>query len=279
MLTDIYTGGILDIKFQSETKNEDRKYASQVEVKSGIEKVFGIDSKNSTDTQLISKNYNRKLYYKTRGGEPSKGLVGEISLDSQNVSKINISNWQTSNNEYNAVLVDFGKDNGIIPIYELVDDIIIKEKLKSYIDKYIIDNQINLEYIPQPIHRYFSIKGDHFYTTELDIPKFAFGGYMYEGVEFYAFNYKAENTVPIYGFWNGKDHFYSPFPTIIPGYILEGIAFYASKDRLHNTIPIHRYFKLGHGDNYYTKNFNELRNGAAGYIYMGVSFYAYENVN
>ncbi|RXM49599.1 hypothetical protein, partial [Chryseobacterium sp. CH25] len=50
---------------------------------------------NDIDTSESNKNFSRKLSFKTRGGDPSKSLVGELNLDQTN-PKINISSWQNS---------------------------------------------------------------------------------------------------------------------------------------------------------------------------------------
>ena len=130
-----------------------------------IKDIFDINNKENRNTNFNRDSYNRKLVYKTRGGNPSKVLVGELNLD-QNNSKINISDWQNSSNRENAVLIDIG-EKGLIVLYDLVSDPVKKAKLKTYIDRYLYDNGVQLEYIPKPIYRYFNLNsGDHVYTSD-----------------------------------------------------------------------------------------------------------------
>lgn len=120
VMVDIYTGAKMDIMFQSETSNESRERAARIGVKIGMLKVFDVDVQNDVNTSESSMNYSKKLSYRTRGGDPSKGLVGELNLD-QNTPKVNIANWQNSSTVNNSVLVEFG-NNGLVLIYNLVKD-------------------------------------------------------------------------------------------------------------------------------------------------------------
>lgn len=141
---DIYTGAKLDVMFQSETTNQSREKAARVGVKVGVKSIFDANVDNDVDTSESNKNFSRKLSFKTRGGDPSKSLVGELNLDQAN-PKINISSWQNSSTPTNAVLVEFGS-NGLIPLYEFIKDPVKKAQLKAYIDQYLIDNQVKLDY-------------------------------------------------------------------------------------------------------------------------------------
>ena len=67
--------------FQSETTNESRDRAARIGVKVGVKSIFDVDVTNDVNTSESSMNYSKKLSYRTRGGDPSKGLVGELNLD------------------------------------------------------------------------------------------------------------------------------------------------------------------------------------------------------
>lgn len=259
---DIYTGAKLDVMFQAETMNQSRDHAARVGIKAGMKDIFDVDVTNDVNTSTSNQNYSKKLSYRTRGGNPAIGLMGELNLDQSN-PKINISNWQNSSNPSNSVLVDFGT-NGLVLIYDLVKDPTKKAQLKSYVDQYLIDNQVYLEFKTIPIHRYFN-GTDHYYTKTSG----NYGGYNYEGVGFNAFLYKAPNTIPIYRYFNGTDHYYTKTPGYYSGYADEGIEFNAFATQQPNTVPIYRYWN---GKNHhYTKS--SVRPG--GYVYEGIEFYAY----
>ncbi|PXW10404.1 MAC/Perforin domain-containing protein [Chryseobacterium sp. CBTAP 102] len=259
---DIYTGAKMDVLFQAETRSQSRDRAARIGVKVGMKDIFDVDVTNDVNTSESSMNYSKKLAYKTRGGDPSKGLVGDLNLDQTN-PKINISNWQNSSNASNSVLVDFGS-NGLVIIYDLVKDAAKKAQLKAYVDQYLIDNKVYMEFNTIPIYRYYN-GVDHYYTKTPG----SYNGYSYEGTEFNAFLYKAPNTIPIYRYWNGRDHYYTRTPGYYQGYVDEGIEFNAFATQQPNTVPIYRYWNGK--DHYYSRS--SVR--PSGYVYEGIEFYAY----
>jgi len=150
-----------------------------------------------------------------------------LNLD-QSSPKINISNWQNSSTINNAVLVDFG-NNGLVFIYDLVKDPIKKTQLKAYVNQYLIDNKVMLDYIPVPIYGFYSSGDrDHYLSTYVGVPD----NYHAEVEMFKAFSYKAPNTVPVYQFYSAsdKDHYYSTHSGTPNNYSYEGIVFYATID-------------------------------------------------
>ncbi len=138
---DIYTGAKLDIFFQAQTTNQDRQRAARAGIVTAVS-TLNSSIANDIDIQEASKNYSKKLYYKTRGGDKSKRFANIINID-QGIPKINISDWQSTSNKNNSVLVDFGA-NGLVIIYDLVKDPLKKSQMKSYIDKYLTNNQVFL---------------------------------------------------------------------------------------------------------------------------------------
>ncbi|MFK8297035.1 MAC/perforin domain-containing protein [Capnocytophaga cynodegmi] len=144
VLVDIYIGAKMDIKFQSETTNQSREYASRVGVKVGVKSVFDAEVSSDLDLNDSKSNFNKKLSYRTRGGDPSIGLVGQINLDRES-PRLNLSNWQNSVTPENSVLVDFGS-RGLVKIYDLIPDLLKKQQVKQYVDNYLNKNQIEVEY-------------------------------------------------------------------------------------------------------------------------------------
>lgn len=134
---DIYTGSALDITFQAKTTNPNRENAARAGVKTAV------NGSNEIDVIEASKNYAKKLFYKTRGGDKSVAMAGIYNLE-KITPAINYSNWQSTTTKENSVLVDFG-DNGLIIIYDLVKNPVKKAELKSYLDQYLKNNQVTLE--------------------------------------------------------------------------------------------------------------------------------------
>nr|WP_314496632.1 MAC/perforin domain-containing protein [uncultured Chryseobacterium sp.] len=267
VLTDIYTGGKLDVMFRSETSNENRTNASQVGVKVAVGNIFNINVNNNSDTSSSSKNFNRTLYYKSYGGDATQQLLGTLSLDQSNPT-VSIANWQNSCTPQNSVFVDIA-EHGVVKLYDLVEDPIKKASLKAYIDQYLIDNQVQMEFVPIQIHRYYNNSStDHFYTK--DTGSFSGSGYGYEGVAFLAYNYKAPGSVPVYRYWNGTDHYYSTSPGAPSGYSAEGIEFYAYPSQSNGSRPVYQYYGRKKGDHFYTTS----QQNYANYTYEGIPFYA-----
>jgi hypothetical protein len=70
-----------------------------------------------------------------------------------------------------------------------------------------------------PLYRYWNAAaGDHFFTTGLwpfgagCSPPCQNGGWVYEGAKAYVWTAPGAGRVPMYGFWNGSDHFFSADP-------------------------------------------------------------------
>ncbi len=271
---DIYTGAKMDLMFQSETTNQDRERAARIGVKVGVGSIFDINVTNDVNTTESNKNYSRKLSYRTRGGDPSKGLVGEVNLEQTN-PKINISNWQNSSTPSNSVLVDFG-NKGLILIYDLVKDPTKKAQLKSYVDQYLIDNKVNLDYITNIYSYWNSISKDHYYT-----PKYAnnIGDWNYERISFKAPSKQIDDAVAIYSYWNDTDydHYYTTVNAATVGggkWKSDGILFYAYSYQKGGTVPIYQYWNATDKDHYYSVD-NLPTAGGGKWINEGIAFYAY----
>ncbi|MDR4951450.1 MAC/perforin domain-containing protein [Chryseobacterium sp. ES2] len=275
VMVDIYTGAKMDIMFQSETTNESRDRAARIGVKVGVKSIFDVDVTNDVNTSESSMNYSKKLSYRTRGGDPSKGLVGELNLD-QNTPKINIANWQSSSTASNSVLVEFG-NNGLVPIYNLVKDVVKKAQLKAYVDQYLIDNQISLEYNTTMLYGYQNqADSNHYFTFNTNLQPSSY--WTNEGPTFKVFQYKAPDTVPIYCYksTSGADHYFTQASTLQPSSywnVYMGVAFYAYKTPGAGRIPVYSY-KAKNGSDHYLSvspnlgpvNYWSIREGIAFYI-------------
>lgn len=141
VMVDIYTGAKLDVFFQAQTTNQDRSRAARAGIAIAVN---GLNSgiANDIDVQEASKNYSKKLYYKTRGGDKSKRFGNIVNID-HGIPKINISDWQSTSTKNNSVLVDFGS-NGLVLIYDLIKDPLKKSQMKLYVDQYLKTNQVLL---------------------------------------------------------------------------------------------------------------------------------------
>lgn len=269
ILLDIYTGAKMEIKFQSETINTNREEAARAGIKAGAKDIFDLNISNSIDVARSSLNYNRKLYYATRGGSAAFGLTGTINLDQTNNQPINFSNWQNSSNRDNAVLVDIAQ-YGMMFIYDLIADPVKKAAVKTYVDQYLLNNQVYLDYLAVPIYEFYNPAGrDHHYTTS-NAPIVGYIGY---GEKFKAYSYQVPNTVPFYRYYSysDKDHYLSQSSSAPYNFVPEGIAFYAFPNQSTGTVPIYEYYSYSDKDHYYTRSTTTPQNFSP----FGVKFYAY----
>lgn len=268
VMLDIYTGAKMDILFQSETSNQNREHAARVGIKVGMKDIFDVDVTNDVNTSSSNQNFSKKLSYKTRGGDPSKGLMNDLNLD-QNNPKISISAWQNSSTPSNSVLVDFGS-NGLILIYDLVKDAVKKAQLKAYVDQYLIDNKVYLQHNTVPVYSYYSSKyNDHYYNTSNVTPNY----YVNEGAVFNVLNYKAAGAVPVYGYYSSKynDHYYNTSAVTPNYYINEGVFFYAYTYQAPGTVPVYGFYSGKYQDHYLSKSPATPNY----YVNEGIMFYAY----
>lgn len=242
--TDIYTGAKLEIIYQAETNNQNKETAARAGIKVGVFDKFGLTLDNSIDKKAAEQNFFRKLSYRTRGGDPSKGLIGEINLE-QNSSGINISNWQGSSTSDNSVLVDFGQ-NGLIPLYDLVSDSKKRNALKGFIDQYLIDNQLQLIYSTYPVYAYYnqSLNVWRYEFNPERVPYLHDGSWAAKGIQFQAYKEQAPGTVPIYEFYApatqdctwGQNNLSSSY------WQNGGVKFYAHSTPLTGIVPVYSYY-------------------------------------
>lgn len=253
VLCDIKLGGKLEVIYQGETQKTDRITESKNSISAGVEKVFKFTASYDFDRTSINSNNNQRLHYRTIGGNASLSLLSTISLNSTTPT-IDISTWQNGITTMNATLVDIPED-GLIPIYELIDDPIKKAALKAYTEQYMIDNQVYTVNEVSDIYRYRINPG----FVQLNIQA-SFGlsnvyypiNTQYEnftnmGVAFKAFNHNIKSLesaglVPIYKYYNPtkKLHVFKPLDDH-PDWIREDIAFYAFNKQAPGTIPIYQY--------------------------------------
>ncbi|MBW8683283.1 MAC/perforin domain-containing protein [Chitinophaga rhizophila] len=227
----IITGGKLQIIYKAATKSARRATAAAGGLEAGIGKVFAIKFDAGVDKTAADSNYAESVTYHAVGG----GV--HVPLVTVNVagSTFNPNDWQRSVNDQNIVLVAIPKQ-GLIAITDLVDDPAKKAELASYIEQYILNNAINLQYGEVPLYRYMFYNGsliDNLLTT---------------------------TPTEVAGLTNWTN-------TGIIGKMF-------TDNSMPGTIPIYRYFQ-NNRTHFYTNNFNEIGNGGnhgkfewiEGYIY------------
>ena len=148
VLTDIYTGARLDALFRSQTTNTNKIIAATSLAKATYKDFFNKDFTNSSTITENAQNFDKRISYRTRGGNPALALFGDVNL-STNTTPINFTNWKNSVLPENSVFVDFG-DSGLIPIYDLITNPTTKTLVKNAINAYLANRKANLIYPPPP---------------------------------------------------------------------------------------------------------------------------------
>ncbi|MFB6454558.1 MAC/perforin domain-containing protein [Chitinophaga sp. Hz27] len=247
VLVDLYTGAKMDIMYQAETNSRNGSSAASGGVRVAVGSIFNINVATSTDVSNASQNYSRKLIYKTRGGDPSKGLVGQINLD-QNAPQVNFAQWQNSCTPANSVLIDIAP-KGLIPLYEFITDANKKAEVMNYITQYLQNNQVNLAYDKVPVYAYYNA-GNNKHIFELDRRLDSDPNWQYRGPYFYAYKQQAPGTVPVYHFYaptTGDNQYSLSTSNDYNYWNLDGIKWYAYSTQQAGTVPIYQFYHFTTG--------------------------------
>ncbi len=124
-----------------------------------------------------------------------------------------------------------------------------------------------------PIHEYHATDPWRYqYSTNPNIG----GGWIKDGVAFYAFSSEVQDTVPIYqyhatGPWRYQ---YSINPNIGGGWIKDGVAFHAYASQAPETVPAYEY----HATDPWRYQYSTNPNLGAGWIKDGVAFCVFERI-
>lgn len=277
VLSDIILGAKLQVLYQSETSKADRTIAAAAGLDVGIGAIFNINTGLNYDKTSTSQNSSQRLHYKTYGGDPSKSLIGTLSLD-QTVPTVNIANWQSTSNVPNAELIAISND-GLIPISDLIFDGAKKAEVENYIKQYLIDNQVTVDndFTSQlvNINSFGAKKEGHHYLSTGMVDDWNYWSYL--GSSFRAYNKPIPGTVPINVFFSqkGSDHFYTQGSVDdFSWWRSEGIAFYAYSQQFPGTIPIYLHTSKDGTDHYYTPDGGQL-DTRYWLPVSGIAFYAY----
>ncbi|QNK61164.1 hypothetical protein H7F33_11320 [Pedobacter sp. PAMC26386] len=283
VLSDITLGARFDLNYRAQTNSAKRTEAVKAGATvKGLFGIFGISANIDKDESLATSNFDQTVSYQTVGGDATKGLIGEISLDNTNIPKLSIGTWQGGCSINNATLVQIG-ENGLIPLWELIEDPAKSSAVQSYIRQYLIDRQISLTYEKIDVYEYFSLQGtDHFFTTDRSLDGNSY--WSFSGAKFKALNSPAPGAVPAYSYYSsyGTDHviLLDRTPALQnPSYWNVGgsIAFYVYTTQQAGTIPVYAYYHDYDRSHILAADADLINylNNNSGWRNDGVLFYAY----
>lgn len=274
IMTDIILGGKLGILYRSETTNSDKISSATAGLEVNIQKIFSASTNLSYNSTLEKNNFSQRLNYKTVGGNSSISLIGQLLLN-KDIPVVDITNWENSVSVSNSVLIDFGQD-GLIPIYELVDDPIKKTDLQNYVENYLLNNQVSLNqsYPTLPLYRARNNNSsDHLLTTNPgEIAGISYWTLEKQLGNVYA-NSSKPGTIPLYRYFRGGYHFYTTNINELGfGNGYEGITGYVESNANSQTDNLWRYYGGSTRGYIYTNDWNELGYGNYGYTYEGAVY-------
>lgn len=202
VLTDIKLGAKLTVSYRAESSNSNRVNSALAGLKfNGLAKIFGINATFNTENTETLSNYNQTLFYNTLGGDGSVSLIGEIKLDNSTTPSINISEWQRTCTQANAVLIDIAED-GLLPLNLLIKDQTKSEQVRVYINQYLASKSINMRIddpsagaVPFYAYSKYANGTGHYIDR---VP--GLSGLYPGGIAFKAFTSQVPGTQPVYEF-------------------------------------------------------------------------------
>ncbi|KQB99086.1 MAC/perforin domain-containing protein [Pedobacter sp. Hv1] len=139
ILKDIELGARLNVVYQAETANNDRKKISTTGLRYAMQKVFGLPTGElgPIDLAALNANAGAKLHYEATGGDVRE-------LKSLSPLPVNITNW------YKSITLETAKfigvtEKGLVPLYDLITDNQKKMQVKEYIVKYLEEQEVKLK--------------------------------------------------------------------------------------------------------------------------------------
>jgi len=135
ILTGLSIGSKFDVLYQADGSAGFDKEATAMEgIRYALAKTFGLFSGYLDEANLRNLNANAgaEIYYSSTGGDISKLKTEKIN----DRVILNLNNWVATTTEDKARFTGALND-GLTPLYELIDDVQKKEEVKVYIDSYL----------------------------------------------------------------------------------------------------------------------------------------------
>ncbi len=139
VLQDIKLGSKLSVYYQAQTASVDRINVSKTGLRYVMKKFFGLSTGelDPVNFSLLNANSSAKIFYEATGGDVS--LLEKTTINGNQF--INPTNWSNSLTLANAKFIDVA-ENGLIPLYDFIEDSQKQGIVKDYITKYISENQV-----------------------------------------------------------------------------------------------------------------------------------------
>ncbi len=142
VLTNIKIGSKFDVVYQAEAPQNERRGAIIMEgLRYTLKRTFGLPTGYLDEPILrnLNDNTSAQIYYSSTGGDITK-----LKRETVNNSVIvNLNNWVASTTEDKATFIG-ASDDGLVPIYNFIDDAAKKAEVKAYLDQYYSAKTVKL---------------------------------------------------------------------------------------------------------------------------------------
>lgn len=141
VLRDISVGAKFDVVYQANAVEGDKENISMEGQRYALKKTFGLMTGYLDPVNLknLNANSSAKIYFSSTGGDINKLKTETIN----NKLVLNISNWVSSTTEDKSRFVGIASD-GLVPLYNFINDNNKKAEVKQYIEQYIKDKEVKL---------------------------------------------------------------------------------------------------------------------------------------
>lgn len=141
VLRDIKVGAKFDVVYQANAAEGDKENISMEGQRYALKKTFGLMSGYLDPVNLknLNANISAKIYFSSTGGDINKLKTETIN----NRLVLNISNWVSSTTEEKARFMSIASD-GLVPLYNFINDNNKKAEVKQYIEQYIESKEVKL---------------------------------------------------------------------------------------------------------------------------------------
>ncbi|WP_316823713.1 MAC/perforin domain-containing protein [Pedobacter miscanthi] len=142
VLTNIKMGSKFDVVYQAEAPDNGRRAGIILEgLRYTLNRTFGLPTGYLDEPNLrdLNDNTSAQLYYSSTGGDMSKLKPETIN----NRVILNINNWIATTTEDKATFIG-ASDDGLIPLYNFIDDATKKAEVKAYIEQYFAAKTVKL---------------------------------------------------------------------------------------------------------------------------------------
>ncbi|MBD1365376.1 hypothetical protein IDJ77_16300 [Mucilaginibacter sp. ZT4R22] len=242
VIVDVLLGARFEALYRARTTSSDRKTAASAGLSFAVEKLFDFKASGSYNSTAYQYNQEQQLAYKAIGGDPSVSLTGTINLGPTLPPQISTESWQRSVSTTNIEMIDWGTDESLINLADLVDDRTKSDALRAYIAQYLADRQVKMVDGPTQIYQYQDFSTSAIAYSSQNEPSI-YGRFTLQGPAFRAYAKQVDGTEPVYGWYNpSRGDFTYSRATSVAGATNFGVCFYAyPNSSVPGTIPVYEY--------------------------------------